>query len=138
MREAATTRSVDYFRLPRPLWRKLEKHLPTKRKKSKHGGRPRVSDRTVANAIWYVLWTGCQWKALHRDWSVVCSSVVHERFQRWRRMGIFAKLMKRMAEYYAKERRGVGWEWQARWTPSTLRPLWGREDGQEPHRQGQA
>jgi transposase len=56
MREATTTRRVDYFNLPRPLWRKLKKHLPKKRNKSKkQGGRPRVSDRAVANAIWYVL-----------------------------------------------------------------------------------
>jgi len=67
MSKATTTSKVDYFRLPRPLWRKLKEHLPTKKRKSKLGGRPRVSDRAVANAIWYVLWTGCQWKALHRD-----------------------------------------------------------------------
>ena len=30
MREATTTRNVDYFHLPRPLWRKLKKHLPKK------------------------------------------------------------------------------------------------------------
>ena len=94
MREATTTRKVDYFNLPRPLWRKLKKHLPKKRNNSnKQGGRPRVSDRAVANAIWYVLWSGCQWKAIHREWFGVSSSVVHERFQRWRKMGIFEKLM---------------------------------------------
>jgi hypothetical protein len=55
MSKATTQSKVDYFRLPRPLWRKLKKHLPKKRKKSKQGGRPRASDRAVANAIWYVL-----------------------------------------------------------------------------------
>jgi hypothetical protein len=35
----------------------------------------------------------------HRDWFGVSASVIHERFQRWRRMGPFEKLMKRMAEY---------------------------------------
>jgi hypothetical protein len=69
MKEATTTRRVDYFNLPRPLWRKLKKCLPkNKRKMSTKGGRPRASDRAVINAIWYVLWTGCQWKAIHRDW----------------------------------------------------------------------
>jgi len=47
-----TTRKVDYFRLPRPLWRKLKKCLPKKRKKLGRGGRPRASDRAVINAIW--------------------------------------------------------------------------------------
>jgi hypothetical protein len=50
MREATTQSKVDYFRLPRPLWRKLKKHLPKKRNKSKRGGRPSttvVNSRTV-------------------------------------------------------------------------------------------
>lgn len=113
MREATTTRKVDYFRLPRPLWRKLKKCLPKRKRNIGAGGRPRASDRALINAIWYVLWTGCQWKALHKDWFGVCPSVVHERFQRWRQMGIFAKLARRMAEYYARERGGIGWKWQS-------------------------
>jgi len=51
MREATTTRKVDYFRLPRPLWRKLKKCLPKKRNKTSRGGRPSASDRAVINAI---------------------------------------------------------------------------------------
>ncbi|HFC09754.1 MAG TPA: hypothetical protein ENJ54_07915 [Chloroflexi bacterium] len=34
-----------------------------------------------------MLWTGCQWKAVHRDWFGVSSSVLHERFQTWQREG---------------------------------------------------
>jgi putative transposase len=137
MREATTTRRVDYFRLPRPLWRKLKKHLPKERNKTKkRGGRPRVSDRAVANAIWYVLWTGCQWKALHRDWFGVSSSVVHERFQRWRQMGLFEKLMKWMANYYAKERGGIGWRWQAMDSKHSAAPLGGEKTGNNPTDRG--
>jgi putative transposase len=137
MREATTTSKVDYFRLPRPLWRKLKKHLPRKkRNNSKRGGRPRVSDRAVANAIWYVLWTGCQWKAVHRDWFGVSASVVHERFQKWRRMGLFQKLMKKMAQYYAKERGGVGWRWQAMDSKHSPAPLGGEKTGKNPTDRG--
>src|SRR5215211_6233230 len=51
MRETTTTRKVDYFNLPRRLWRKLKKCLPkNKRKISTKGGRPRASDRAVMNA----------------------------------------------------------------------------------------
>ena len=133
MREATTTSKVDYFRLPRPLWRKLKKHLPKKSNNSnKRGGRPRVSDRAVANAIWYVLSTGCQWTAVHRDWFGVSSSVVHERFQKWRRMGLFEKLMKKMAEYYAKERAGVGWRWQAMDSKHSPAPLGGEKTSKNP------
>ena len=137
MREATTQSKVDYFRLPRPLWRKLKKHLPKKRNKSKkRGGRPRVSDRAVANAIWYVLWTGCQWKAIHREWFGVSSSVVHERFQRWRQMGIFEKLMKWMVEHYAKESGGISWKWQAMDSKNSPAPLGGEKTGNNPTDRG--
>ncbi len=136
MREATTTRKVDYFRLPRPLWRKLKKCLPKKKRKTRKGGRPRASDRAVANAIWYVLWTGCQWKAIHRDWFGVSSSVVHERFQGWRRRGIFEKLMRRMGEHYARECGGIGWKWQAMDSKHSAAPLGGEKVGKNPTDRG--
>ena len=138
MSKATTTSKVDYFRLPRPLWRKLKKHLPRKKSNNskKRGGRPRVPDRAVANAIWYVLWTGCQWKALHREWFGVSASVVHECFQRWRRMGLFEKLMRRMAKYYARERGGIGWKWQAMDSKHCAAPLGGHKTGKNPTDRG--
>jgi hypothetical protein len=50
MSEATTTSNADYFHLPRPLWRKLKKYLPKQNQKKSQGGRPRASDRAVANA----------------------------------------------------------------------------------------
>jgi hypothetical protein len=50
MSEATTPSSVDYFNLPRPLWRKLKKCLPKNKRKRAKGGRPRASDRAVINA----------------------------------------------------------------------------------------
>ena len=96
-----TTPPVDYFRLPRPLWRKIKKCLPGRAKSNstKRGAQPRISDRAVINGVWYVLWTGCQWKAVHRDWFGVSSGVIHERFQRWTKLGIFEKVMRRMLGY---------------------------------------
>ena len=45
-------------------WALVEPMIPPAR----HGGRKRSIDvREVLNAIFYVLWTGCQWKALPRD-----------------------------------------------------------------------
>jgi len=107
-----------------------------KEEKKHQSGRPRASERAVADAIWYVLWTGCQWKALHRDWFGVCSSVVHERFQRWRGAGIFEKLSRRMVEYYAKERGGIGWKWQAMDFKHTPAPLGGEKVGKNPTDRG--
>ena len=137
MGEATTTPKMDYFRMPRPLWRKLKKYLPKRRKReSAKGGRPRASERAVADAIWYVLWTGCQWKALHRDWFGVSASVVHERFQRWRGAGIFEKLRRRMVEYYARERGGIGWKWQAMDSKHSPAPLGGEKVGNNPTDRG--
>jgi putative transposase len=140
MSKATTTqKKVDYFQLPRPLWRKLKKSLPNNKKTStqaSRGGRPRASDRVVINGIWYVLWTGCQWKAVHRDWFGVSSSVIHERFQSWTKMGIFEKLMKKMAQYYARERGGIGWKWQAMDSKSCAAPLGGSQTGKNPTDRG--
>ena len=77
--------NIDYFRIPRPLWRKIKRLLPKPRTR-RGPGRPRADTRAIINAIWYVLWTGCQWKAVHRSWFGVCSSVIHDRFQRWQRL----------------------------------------------------
>lgn len=47
---------------------------------AKHGGRPRdVNLREVANAIFYVLSTGCQWAALPKD----PKSTAHYYFMLW-------------------------------------------------------
>jgi transposase len=49
---------------------------------AKRGGRKREADvREVLNAIFYVLWTGCQWKALPKD--LPPKSTVHYYFMLW-------------------------------------------------------
>ena len=103
-------RAVNYHQIPTKLWKKLKKHLPKVAKQSRPG-RPRVNDRDVINGIWFVLWTGCQWKAIDREWFHVSSSTLHERFQAWQQAGVFDKLFKIMVQYYARELR-IGWKWQ--------------------------
>ena len=49
---------------------------------ARHGGRKRsVNVREVLNGIFYVLWTGCQWKALPKDFPP--KSTVHDYLTRW-------------------------------------------------------
>ena len=49
---------------------------------ARRGGRKREVDvREVLNAIFYVLWTGCQWKALPRD--LPPKSTVHDYLMLW-------------------------------------------------------
>ena len=48
----------------------------------RHGGRRRsVNVREVLNGIFYVLWTGCQWKALPKD--LPPRSTVHDYLDLW-------------------------------------------------------
>src|SRR4029078_2861021 len=48
----------------------------------RHGGRKRsVNVREVLNGIFYVLWTGCQWKALPKDFPP--KSTVHDYLELW-------------------------------------------------------
>ena len=49
---------------------------------ARHGGRKRsVNVREVLNGIFYVLWTGCQWKALPKDFPP--KSTVHDYLELW-------------------------------------------------------
>src|SRR2546428_6437 len=49
---------------------------------ARHGGRKRsVNVREVLNGIFYILWTGCQWKALPKD--LPPKSTVHDYLELW-------------------------------------------------------
>jgi putative transposase len=127
-------KNVDYFRVPRPLWRRIKKHLP-KPPKRRGPGRPRSDNRAVVNGLWYILWTGCQWKAIHRDWFGVSSSVLHERFQTWQQQGIWDKVLQTMVRFYNRQRR-IRWKWQAIDSKSVPAPLGGEATGRNPTDRG--
>ena len=122
--------NVDYFQVPKPLWKRLSPLLPPCGVKGGRG-RPRADNRAVLNGIWYVLWTGCQWKAVHKNWFGVCSSVLHERFQSWQQQGIFQRMMTRMVKFYDR-RRSIQWKWQSIDSKSVPAPLGGSETGNNP------
>lgn len=136
MAQHSTTKpkNVDYFQVPRPLWRQVKKLLP-KPPKHRRRGRPPADNRAVLNGIWYVLWTGCQWKAVHKDWFGVCSSTLHQRFQTWQQQGIFEQIMRVMAKFYAKKRK-VKWKWQSIDSKSCPAPLGGEQTGKNPTDRG--
>ena len=129
-------KNVDYFQVPRKLWRILKRELP-KQARQKGRGRPRMEHRPVVNGIWYVLWTGCQWKAVHKDWFGVSSSVLHERFQTWQEEGRWERVMRRMVRFYARERR-IGWRWQSLDSKSVPAPLGGAQTGKNPTDRGKS
>ena len=129
-----STKSQSKYRMPRKLWRLLKKHLP-KEPKVRKPGRPRVSNRDVLDGIWYVLWTGCQWKSIEKEWFNVSSSVLHERFQTWQCEGLFELLFKKMVKYYAREQK-IAWKWQSIDSMLSPAPLGGSKTGKNPTDRG--
>ena len=118
----------DGWRIPDELWSRIEPLLPHKEPSPK-GGRPRMPDRQAMDAIYYVLRTGCQWKALPQ--SLGAASTVHDRFQEWRKAGVFKRLWQAgLLEY--DHRVGIDWEWQAMDGAITKAPLGQEGTGPNP------
>ena len=83
---------MDDWRIAYELWLRIAPLISPPKKMHRFGsGRLSVADYQVMNGIFFVLRTGCQWKAL--DATRTCSgSTVHDRFQEWRRAGLFERL----------------------------------------------
>jgi transposase len=79
----------DGWRIPDELWERIEPFLP-KRRRSRKGGRPPLAYRHVLDGIFYVLRTGCQWKAVPRGFG--SGSSLHRYFQGWVKRGLFRDL----------------------------------------------
>jgi putative transposase len=131
-----STKSKNLYRMPGKLWKLLKKHLP-REPKIREPGRPRVNDRDVLDGIWHVLWTGCQWKSIEKEWFKVSSSVLHERFQTWQSQGLFEKLFKKMVKFYARECK-IGWKWQSVDSMMSPAPLGGPKTGKNPTDRGKS
>jgi len=129
-------KNVDYFQVPEELWQLIQHHFPKPAEPGKRG-RPPAAARAALNGIWYLLWTGCQWKAIHRSWFGVCSSVIHERFQTWREAGIFDRVLIEMVQFYA-ERLAIGWTWQSIDSGTRPAPLGGTKTGKNPTDRGKS
>ncbi len=108
------------------FWALVEPLLPMPKKHPIGGGRPRVSDRVVLNAILFVLTTGCQWKALSST-GLCAPSTAHDRFQKWREAGVFRDLWAVSLSLY-DEVQGIDWRWLCMDGCMTKAPLAGTED----------
>lgn len=135
-KNSTKTRSVNFHQVPGKLWKKLKKPFP-RWPKQKGVGRPRVQDRDVINGIWYVLWTGCQWKAVKREWFHISRCTLHERFQTWQNKGVFDKLFKVLVKYYVHKQK-IGWKWQSVDSKMVPAPLGGSQTGKNPTDRGKS
>lgn len=120
---------VEDFRIPDALWERIEPLLPRLRR-SRKGGRPPLPQRQVLDGIFYVLRTGCQWKAAPPEFG--SGSSLHRYFQRWQKRGVFRKLWQAALHEY-DNLIGIDWEWQSLDGAMTKAPLGGKKDGQKPH-----
>jgi putative transposase len=89
------------------IWKRIKPLLPAAKAKPK-GGRPRVDDRRVLAGIVYRMKTGCQWKAIPREFG--SGSTCHLRMQQWTQAGVFQRVFEVLLEHYDK-RRGIQWTW---------------------------
>ena len=131
------TKTADQWRVSDELWAKIQPLLPERPNTHRFGGgRPRKPDRLCADAIFFRLRTGCQWKAL--DATGICpGSTAHDRFQEWVEAGVFLRLWQAgLLEY--DELRGIDWSWLSMDGCMTKAPLGGEKDGPESHRPRQA
>ena len=123
------------FRISDELWAVLHPLLP--QHPNTHpfgGGRLRRADRECADAIVYVLRTGCQWEALDET-DLVPHSPAHDRFQEGVEAGVFLKLWQGGVER-VDELKGIDWEWLSMDGAMTKAPLAGAETGRNPTDRG--
>jgi putative transposase len=125
------------FRVSDELWAVVEPLLPVHKNTHRFGGgKPRTPDRQCAEAIFYVLRTGCQWGAL--DATGLCPhSTAHDRFQEWVAAGVFLRLWRAGIERF-DELKGVDWDWLSMDGALTKAPLGGEKNRPQSHgpRQG--
>ena len=75
------------------LWVRIERLLPKPpRRRFKHMGRPRVSDRAALTGILFVLRTGIPWQMLPREMGCGSGSTCWRRLVRWQRAGVWRRL----------------------------------------------
>ena len=77
-------------------WKAIEPHLPNKPR-----GVRRVDDRRVLNGIFWVLRSGAPWADLPERYGP--RTTVYNRFNRWRKAGVWDRLMDALVEAHDGE-----------------------------------
>lgn len=127
---------VDQWHIPDDLWDGIALLLPEHKNTHRFGGgRPRTPDRVCMEAIFFVLRTGCQWKALNAT-RFCPSSTAHDRFQEWVAAGVFQEMWETGLLAY-DDWKGIDWSWLSMDGCMTKAPLGGEKDGQKPDRSRQ-
>lgn len=121
------------FRISDALWAVLEPLLPVHVNTHRFGGgRPRVPDRRCADAIFYVLRTGCQWEALNQT-DLCAKSTAYDRFVAWAEAGVFLTLWQTGVEQF-DDLHGIDWQWLSMDGAMTKAPLGGKKNRPQSNR----
>ncbi len=129
----ATVSASQFHQIPDALWECIDLLLPIY-KRSPKGGRPRLNLRKVVNGILYVLRTGCQWKAMPKQFG--SGSAIHAYFQEWVKLGVFEELWRLALEEY-DDLKGIDWKWQSLDGAMNKSPLGGEKNREKPDRSWQ-
>jgi putative transposase len=129
-----TKRSFDEYRMSDEMWERIQPLLPAY-ETSPQGGRPRANLRSVADAIFYRMRTGCQWNAIPPE--LAPGSTAHDYYQEWTERGVFENLWRLAIEEYDQEV-GLDWEWQSIDGAMTKAPLGGEKTGKNPTDRGKS
>jgi transposase len=101
----------DPWRIPDELWEKIQPLLPPGKPHPLGCHNPPVEPRKVMDAIFFVVRTGCPWRALNAN-GICSSSTAHRWFQVWNQAGVFVQLCE-MGLLEHGERKGIGWRWSS-------------------------
>jgi len=123
-------RAPTIWEIPDDLWLIVQHVLP-REELQRSRGRPWIPPRRILDAVLYVLRTGCQWKAVPREFG--SGSTVHRRFQRWVDHGVWAAMWRLLLQYYDAAE-SLEWTWQSADASLHKAPLGGEKNGAEPDR----
>jgi transposase len=98
----------EFWELAEPLIPRKGRDTAKTYRRKPGGGRRAMDPRTVLEAIFYVLRTGSQWKALPKEFGAASS--IHRYFRDWCERGLFQAMRDAGLEKY-DEVQGIRWAW---------------------------
>jgi transposase len=108
---------IKAWELTDDLWERVRDFIPQRKRdgnktyqRKPGAGRKPILPRQVLEAIFYVLRTGIQWKALPKVYGAASS--IHQYFSEWAQAGFFRRMWQEGLLTY-DELIGLGWEWQS-------------------------
>jgi transposase len=123
----------EFWEIAEPLIPQRKRESTKEYQRRPGGGRPPMEARKILQAIFYVLRTGIQWKALPPSFGA--SSSIHRYFQFWCAQGFFKALwIAGLAAY--DEAVGIDWTWLSADGCMTKAPLAQESVGSNPTDRG--